>query len=93
MIHFKIRDCTTEYGSCYGISTVGECKDISFSNCTCDGLLAGKKCNWNTLGDKIIIGDVPANYPKNISTPNEEPEMSCYFGDDGVKCNLSQTAW
>ena len=83
----------TEYGSCYGISTVGECEDISLSDCTCDGLLAGKKCNWNTLGDKIIIGDVPENYPKNISTPNEEPEMSCYFGDDGVKCNLSQTAW
>ena len=38
----------------------------------------------------MIIGDVPQNYPKNISTPNEEPEMSCYFGDDGVKCNLSQ---
>ena len=36
---------------------------------------------------------IPQNYPKNISTPNEEPEMSCYFGDDGVKCNLSQTAW
>ena len=91
--HLKIRDCITEYGSCYGISTVGECKDISFSDCTCDGLLAGQKSNWNTLGDKIIIGDIPENYPKNISTPNEEPEMSCYFGDDGVKCNLSQTAW
>ena len=91
--HLLIDTCGSTYGCAYGISSIGENANVDISNCNITGMYSNQDCNLLLLGDQILCGNIPDDYPTDTFTPNETSRVSNFISDHGCQCNLCQTSW